>query len=52
MLDFYGAVDIASGRATLFMPKLPQEYLMWCGTIYPPDYFIGHYGVDEGFFNR
>ena len=32
------------------MPRLPQEYLMWCGTIHPPEYFERHYDVDQVLF--
>ncbi len=31
--DFFGAIDVASGQATLFMPRLPQEYAVWMGHI-------------------
>lgn len=27
--DWYGAVDIRSGRSLLFMPRLPQAYAVW-----------------------
>ena len=31
--DYYGAVDVASGRSVLFMPRLPAEYAVWMGHI-------------------
>jgi Xaa-Pro dipeptidase len=44
---FYGALDVASGRSTLFMPRLPQAWAVWMGRIHPPDHFRELYGVDE-----
>jgi Xaa-Pro dipeptidase len=44
---FYGALDVDSGRATLFMPRLPQSYAVWMGRIHDPAHFQGLYGVDE-----
>ena len=29
----FGAVDVASGRSTLFVPKLPEEYAVWMGEV-------------------
>ena len=31
--DYFGAIDIASGEATLFMPRLPSSYAVWMGQI-------------------
>ena len=45
---FYGAISLPSGRSTLFMPRLPEFYLIWCGDIHPPEHFQRMYGVDEG----
>ncbi|CAE7810976.1 PEPD, partial [Symbiodinium microadriaticum] len=44
---FYGAISLPSGRSTLFMPRLPDFYLIWCGDIHPPEHFQKMYGVDE-----
>ena len=44
--DCYGAVDLATGRATLFIPRLPEAYAVWMGRILPPDHFRAAYGVD------
>ena len=30
--DFFGAVDVASGKSMLFMPRYPEEYATWKGT--------------------
>lgn len=43
----YGVVDVNSGKTTLFVPKLPDEYRIWCGAIYPPEHFRLSYAVDE-----
>jgi Xaa-Pro dipeptidase len=44
---FYGAVEVGSGRATLFVPRLPESYAVWYGRIDPPEHFQEHYAVDE-----
>ena len=44
---FYGSVDLRSGRATLFMPRLPREYATWMGRIKSPEEVRARYGVDE-----
>ena len=42
-----GAIDIASGKCCLFIPKLSAEYEIWCGKIHSPDSFKASYAVDE-----
>jgi len=49
--EFYGAVDLSSGECTLFMPKLPESYRIWCGTIHPPLHFKDMYSADEVLFD-
>ena len=44
---FSGAIDISTQKITLFMPRLPEEYQIWQGTIQPPSYFQQLYDVDE-----
>jgi Xaa-Pro dipeptidase len=44
---FLGAVEVGSGRATLFMPRLPESYAVWMGHIQPPEHFREHYAVDD-----
>lgn len=34
--DFYGAFDLRSERAILFMPRLPASYAVWMGHIPTP----------------
>ena len=45
--SFYGALNIASQNCTLFMPRLPNEYKIWCGDIHPPADFKLSYAVDD-----
>jgi Xaa-Pro dipeptidase len=44
---FYGAIDLSSGKSTLFIPRLPEEYAIVCGSIQPPSSFKEMYGVDD-----
>ena len=44
---FYGALDLATGAACLFLPTLPETYIVWCGEIKPAAYFRDHYRVEE-----
>lgn len=48
--DFYGSVDVATGKATLFIPRLPAEYAVWMGRIKEPEEFRAAYEVDEVHF--
>lgn len=45
--DCYGAIDVTSGKSVLFIPKLPAEYQVWMGEIYPPGHFKAKYDLDE-----
>lgn len=44
---FYGAVNVFTGKSTLFAPRLPAEYATWMGTLWTPDDFKERYQVDE-----
>lgn len=44
---FYGILEVATGRATLFMPRLPDAWAVWLGTIYPPSHFEAAYGIEN-----
>ncbi len=44
---FYGAIELATGRATLFMPRLPEVWAVWMGRIHPPTHFEALYEVDQ-----
>ncbi|XP_078492044.1 xaa-Pro dipeptidase-like [Ciona intestinalis] len=48
--DCYGAIDVTSGRCVLFIPKLPVEYRVWMGEIFPPSHFQAKYRVDDVMF--
>lgn len=43
----YGVVDIATGKSTLFIPRLEEEYKIWCGDILSADTFRLSYAIDE-----
>lgn len=45
--DCYAAIDIDSHKSVLFIPRLPAEYAIWFGQIFPPEHFQKMYGVDE-----
>lgn len=47
---FFGALDVATCRAYLFIPRLPPEYAIWSGEIHPPTYFKDLYKVDAVFY--
>jgi hypothetical protein len=44
--DCFGSVDVATGRSTLFVPRLPQEYAVWMGRIKELEEFRVSYEVD------
>lgn len=44
---YLGALDVESGKATLFAPRLPPEYELWMGKILDADAILQNYGVDE-----
>lgn len=37
--DCLATIDLETGRATLFIPRLPAEYAVWMGEILPPKHF-------------
>ena len=43
----YGAVALPSARATLFVPKLGEDYEVFCGQYPPAEDFEARYGVEE-----
>ena len=45
--EWYGAVDVATGKSYLFMPRLHESYAIWDGHIKTPDEFKRRYAVDE-----
>ncbi|XP_053401005.1 xaa-Pro dipeptidase-like isoform X2 [Mercenaria mercenaria] len=48
--DFYGAVEVDTGKTMLFAPKLPAEYAVWMGKLLTEDDFKVRYEVDEVYF--
>lgn len=47
---FYGAIDVASGKTILFIPRLPADYAVWMGEIKPPSYFKETYMVSMAYY--
>lgn len=45
--DFYGVINVETGKSYLFAPKLPQEYAVWMGELLKPGDFKAHYQVDD-----
>ena len=45
--DCFGAIDVSTGKSTLYIPKLPESYGVWMGTVHPPEHFRSKYAVDE-----
>ena len=45
--DCYGAIEVTTGRAVLFVPRLPPEYSVFMGTVHAPEHFRKLYAVDE-----
>lgn len=47
---FYGAVNVQTGKAILFVPRLPADYATWMGDLWTCDDFKKRYQVDEVFY--
>ncbi|KAG7467878.1 hypothetical protein MATL_G00136860 [Megalops atlanticus] len=45
--DCYGAIDVDTGKAVLFVLKLPESYATWMGEIHPREHFKEKYAVDD-----
>ncbi|KAL4234605.1 hypothetical protein ACF0H5_006246 [Mactra antiquata] len=48
--DFYGALEVDTGKAILFPPKLPDAYAVWMGRLLSEEDFKTRYDVDEVHF--
>eukprot|EP00939_MAST-03C_sp_MAST-3C-sp1_P002263 g2263.t1 len=48
--DCFGAVDIRSGKSFLFVPKLPESYQLWMGSLKTTAWFEEHYEIDCCFY--
>lgn len=44
---FYGALDLATGQAALFAPRLPESFGVWFGKLHAPDYFAARYACEH-----
>lgn len=45
--DCYGAVDVETGKSILFVPKLPEEYAIWMGSLMTFCDYQSKYKVDQ-----
>ena len=45
--DFFGSIEVPSGRTTLYAPLLPQEYEVWMGKLKSKQEIRDWYAVDE-----
>jgi Xaa-Pro dipeptidase len=45
--NFYGAVEVSTAKALLFMPRLPEEFAVWMGRLHSTDDVKKMYSVDE-----
>ncbi|KAE9420285.1 hypothetical protein Angca_004982, partial [Angiostrongylus cantonensis] len=50
--DFYGVIDVDSGKSCLFPPILDPSYAIWDGKINDESWFKDKYEVDEVRFNK
>ncbi|KHJ88529.1 aminopeptidase P domain protein [Oesophagostomum dentatum] len=50
--DFFGLIDVDSGRTCLFAPTLDPSYAIWDGKINDENWFKSKYEVDEVIFNK
>lgn len=44
--DWYGAIDVDTGRTTLYIPRLPDSYAIVMGPILTPAQWVDIYQVD------
>lgn len=43
--SFYGALDVRTGEAYLFMPRLPDSFGVWFGELPTPETVKAKYAV-------
>jgi len=48
--DCFGAIELSTGKSILFVPRLPEVYAVWMGTIHPPEHFAKLYSTDECYY--
>lgn len=46
----YGLLEVSSGKATLFVAHLPEEYAVWMGKLLTCNDFKNKYDIDEVYF--
>ena len=46
----FGAIDIATAKATIFMPRLGKSYAIWMGKLKPVSHYREKYGVEEALY--
>lgn len=44
---FYGAINVFTGKTTLFIPRLPKEYATWMGRLWTLNDFKQRYSIDD-----
>lgn len=50
--DCCGLIEVSTGKSTLFVPKLPDEFAVWLGTIPSLDVYKSKYGVDTVLYSH
>ena len=48
--DYYGTIDVTSGKSTLFLPRLPEDYATWMGHIPSCKEIMDAYRVDQVYY--
>lgn len=49
--DFYGIIEVDTGKSILIPPLLPKEYAIWMGKVQPTKFYQEKYEVDEVYFS-
>ena len=50
--DYYGAIDLTTGKSYLFAPKLPDSYAIWMGKLYTLNDLVDRYNVDAVYYTE
>lgn len=37
--DCFATIELSTGEATLYIPRLPSDYVIWMGEVLPPSHF-------------
>ncbi|KAL1506244.1 hypothetical protein ABEB36_005640 [Hypothenemus hampei] len=46
----FGAIDVKTGNAYLFIPRYPEEYAVWMGPLLQPNDFTKKYGIPNVYY--